>query len=204
MKEGLNITYRPHTSDLMVIQEVYYLNCYQYKPEYAKDGIILDIGANIGAFSLLAGEDGATVHAYEPEPHNYELLVNNLKSENITSVTPYNVAVGKPGTVNYIEDIQGSSHLSFTGAREGVEVTVVGLDEIVTEPVGFMKMDCEGSEYDIIKYASDETLKKIKRIAIEFHPWSPSYHTEISSRLLKFYEPEILPGGLYLFRRKDD
>ena len=66
---------RPNTLDEYIFKEI--------KSSYScldiqKDDIVLDIGANIGAFSKYAMEKGAfRVYAYEPEPDNYELLVIN-------------------------------------------------------------------------------------------------------------------------------
>ena len=66
------------------------------------------------------------------------------------------------------------------------EIEVVPLDEIIKETCDFLKMDCEGSEYDIFKYASDDTIKKIKRLAIEFHNFNESRHWETITKLIKF------------------
>ena len=43
---------------------------------------VIDVGANIGVFTLYAAATGGRVYAYEPMPENYELLLRNLKRNN--------------------------------------------------------------------------------------------------------------------------
>lgn len=72
-----------------------------------------------------------------------------------------------------------SGHVStYNSERGGSDLkveTVVSrsLDDIMSaygdEDYDFLKMDCEGAEYDILPMASRDTLRKVRRMAIETH-----------------------------------
>ncbi|MEO7768245.1 MAG: FkbM family methyltransferase, partial [Ferruginibacter sp.] len=67
--------------------------------EYGKvdpGSIVIDIGANIGVFSLYAARCGAKkVYAFEPNKKSYEILLNNIKVNNLEKIIiPFNLAVG--------------------------------------------------------------------------------------------------------------
>jgi len=132
---------------------------------------VVDIGASIGAFSVLAAKRGAQVYSYEPTPRSFELLTKNIKGY---SVVAHNLAVA---------DRVGHAELFIAGGDEGnslihqqksgvsLQVQTTTLDEIVKK-IGhchFLKIDCEGGEIAILKGASPETFRHIDRIALEYH-----------------------------------
>ena len=49
--------------------------------------IVLDVGANIGVFTLFAAKQGAQVYAYEPVPPTFEVLQHNIRLHRLDSVT---------------------------------------------------------------------------------------------------------------------
>jgi len=80
--DRLVIHHRPRTTDEKVINEVLVKHAYQKRSigfMIESDDCWLDLGANIGTFSLLALSVGARVVAVEPEPENLELLKMNLE-----------------------------------------------------------------------------------------------------------------------------
>src|SRR5215472_15515658 len=48
---------------------------------------VLDVGANIGVFTLFAAKHGAQVYAFEPVPPTFEVLQHNLRLHRLDSVT---------------------------------------------------------------------------------------------------------------------
>jgi len=72
---------RPGTSDDLVVDEVveYEALFLAAKPKC----VMLDIGANIGSVSRVAGKYGLMVHAYEPDKDNFEMLIENTADFNI-------------------------------------------------------------------------------------------------------------------------
>lgn len=181
------------STDWLVVREVYKNNCYKFDPSYVTDGVVIDIGANIGSFSLLVPPD-KTVLAFEPEPHNYAMLMANIEENNRKNIIARQVAVGYPGKTK-IMDLQGGS---FMDADEGTEVDRISINDIAFDKCDFFKIDCEGAEYQIFDDMTDKTLKKIKRFAAEFHPFNQEWHQELINRLEKFFNLETIYGGIML------
>ncbi|MEY4731167.1 MAG: hypothetical protein RL681_113 [Candidatus Parcubacteria bacterium] len=61
-----------------------------FRRELHPGDIVVDIGASIGAFSVLAAKRGAQVYAYDPTPRSFGLLIKNTRG---CTVVAYNVAV---------------------------------------------------------------------------------------------------------------
>jgi len=117
-----------------------------------KGDIVVDIGANIGFYTLffssLVGKTGKII-AFEPEPRNFEILKKNIEINYLDNVTLYEKAVGsknckiKMKTSNSI----GSHQISISG---NLEIDCIRLDDYITN-VNFVKMDAEGYEIEILK-----------------------------------------------------
>lgn len=162
-----------YETDAIVIKEIWNENVYEVNDNhFNKGGVVVDLGANIGAFSLLAAKKGAIVYAVEPEPHNLEALKRNIeinKIENDIIVCPYAISNFKGTAV--IHDSGGGSSIKDDGAF-GAEVEVMGLDNLFSlyniNEVDVMKIDIEGAELEVILGASKETLNKCKYVTMEF------------------------------------
>jgi FkbM family methyltransferase len=141
------------------------------------DGMnVLDIGANLGFFSILMGKlvGHGQVHALEPFPTNYALLLRNIRENGLEdTVTAHQLAAyGTAGTA-YIyfradsyNDNLGSMFLAdqqYHG-HSSVEVRCVRVDDLVSPdiPIHCVKIDVEGSEL--------HALKGMKRILSAWHP----------------------------------
>lgn len=188
-------------NDPVVLTEVFDLNDYHVTGAVA-GGTVIDLGANIGAFSVLAAKLGATaVHAYEPHPTNRDCLEHNLALNHVAGqVAVHPQAVGdKPGTVHLAGDGPGA-HLD--GAGQPVEM--VTLNDILEpiDDVSFLKLDVEGAEYQIIDAVNSALLRRVRMIAGEFHPpgrlsrWG-SVMAKLADygRLETFGHPRV--GGLF-------
>jgi len=128
--------------------------------EVTKEGdVVLDLGANLGYFSLLAsklvGKKGK-VYSFEPEPRNYRLLCKNIELNAYENIFPFQKAVSdQPATVRLSLSSEDSGahtireHTESNGFQDSVEVEAVKLDEFLsdkTRRVNVVKMDIEGSE----------------------------------------------------------
>lgn len=119
--------------------------------------VVVDIGANIGHYSLLAaravGKSGH-VYAFEPDPRNFDLLTRSIRVNGLTNVTAVNKAVSRaPGTVTLYRDkynLGGHSFASenLTTGDGKAEVEAVTLDSFF--PAGIrvdvIKLDTQGAE----------------------------------------------------------
>lgn len=189
-------------NDPVVLTEVYGTNDYRMARRAVDGGTVIDLGANIGAFTVLAVKLGAAhVHAFEPHPANRACLEENLRLNGAAGkVTVHAQAVGgKPGVALLAGDGPGA-HLDPAG--EPVEA--VTLNDILDE-VGearFLKLDVEGAEYQIFDAVDRESLRRVARIAGEFH--SPGRLSRWGSMMAKladyghletFGHPRV--GGLF-------
>jgi FkbM family methyltransferase len=142
----------------------------------------IDIGANEGYFSVLAGLCGCRVYCIEPQTRIHEILERNFLLNGLESrIKIYPVALAaRAGQVRlYLRpvSISGSSGVFRTG-RFGWNselVRAMTLDQIFQEErIGsarLIKMDCEGSEHDVIAGAA-KVLQDglVDVLALEFHP----------------------------------
>jgi len=148
-------------------------------------GTMIDVGGNIGVVASYAAiyKKFSKIFSYEPLLENYQLLVDNVKLNNIENVVyPFNVAVGDHnGAVKlgynrvafaspsiYMVNHDGTGQKGYPHVAE---VELVDIRSIIdgVEHIDFLKLDCEGSEFPIINRMENEDFKKIDNIAVEFH-----------------------------------
>jgi len=136
--------------------ERYVLDLYK---QILKPGMtVVDIGANIGIFSILGAKvvgTTGTIICFEPEPGNFELLKENILINNVVNVRPENLAVGAEKAVLKLQIERNSigTHSILNRADKGIErevsVNVVSIDDYVKRlkhPIDVMKIDVEGYE----------------------------------------------------------
>ena len=150
----------------------------QYEhPEYKidRESVVLDIGGHIGSFALWASRSAGKVVVFEPERDNFEALKRNIRNNPANNITAVNQAVSaKTGQINLFRNkVNSAAHSVLSTSSEAMKVDSISLDDIFKRyeiaTCHFMKMDCEGAEFDIITGASLETLRKIQRISMEYH-----------------------------------
>jgi FkbM family methyltransferase len=151
------------------------------KENYGKmptNATIVDIGANIGAFSIYAAcsGDNNTVYAYEPMPENYELLVRNIKINNMEQrIRAFNLGISsqKERRMLYLNDSLSHSVCCQKEGNPSIEISCISLEDIFTsnslKSIDLLKIDCEGAEYAILFNASSACFEKIKEIRMEYH-----------------------------------
>lgn len=164
--------------------------------EISKTDLVVDIGANIGVFAIYAAMKASEgkVFAFEPFPANAEFLHRNIADSGLDNVSAFQkavAAVNETRQLNVSEDwIKHSldSEMPFFNVATSIDIECVTLDEVLqNEKVcDLLKIDCEGSEYEIFYTSSTETIKKIRRIAGEYHEVDSNEKNGISLR--KFLE----------------
>ena len=152
---------------------------------YLRGSIILDIGGHVGATAILLAIlcPNVTIHTFEPVPVNFYALVWNIRMNGLCGrVVPHNVALTESSTpvkVVFSSDDTTSSRLFHFGEVYGkgerleFEVPSMTFDEVLGEVVlgrrvAFVKLDCEGCEYSIVK-GHEEFWRTVARIAGELH-----------------------------------
>jgi FkbM family methyltransferase len=179
LRQGLSIV-SPQNS-LEVIDEIFHSRVYTPRElRIEPQDIVVDIGANIGVFSLYASRYTQNrIFAFEPFAVNFEYIKQNIASNNITNITPVCAAVSdQVGTVKLYTTGLPSGNLLFDHYVGGkidkfTEVECTTLQKIMTDnqitTLDFLKLDCEGSEGNILQSTPVECLQRIRKIALEFH-----------------------------------
>lgn len=136
--------------------------------------VFLDVGANIGYFSLMVAknEPSSTVFAFEPASHLFEKLENHIRDNYLKNIFAIHAAAGENDETGilFLADVEneGMSSLkepeNYSGKKE--EIKIISLDNWMNrsalENISLIKMDVEGSEL--------AALKGMKNIIDEFHP----------------------------------
>jgi len=136
--------------------------------------VVVDAGANIGLFSLLAsarvGSDGSVL-AMEPNPENYQRLSAHVGRNHCRNVRVFPYALGAPGQSDVWMVGEGIRAQVVEGLGGQYSVHSVTVDELVREQglrPTVLKMDIEGSEREAFG-GLKESLRSIRAVTIEIH-----------------------------------
>lgn len=174
-----------------IIDEIWINKIYDDHIQIRSGMTVLDVGANQGFFSLYAASKGAKVYAYEPCEENHAILNRNIELSSFYNlIYPYSEALGEAeSTVTlYVPDSEAYvsngmvtlkenivARLETIGAsvvnhREVRQISLVkALERIKEESVDLLKIDCEGSEYDILLGVTREVMSRVQAIVMETH-----------------------------------
>ena len=195
LRNGVKFNARSRTRDSMVIREVWLFN--DYVPEWLeidRDAVVVDIGGHIGAFAIFAARRATAgkVFVFEPTPESFALLKQNLELNGQSNVMPFNLAVfGHGGPRQLALAADQVSHSVIFGAADAKRIEVQGicLADFMREHnlarIDFMKLDCEGAEYEILRECPDDVLARIERISAEVHGFDETHNREALGEFLK-------------------
>ena len=171
------------------------------KREYSgikKGDVVLDVGSNLGFFSLFALNEGANkIFSIEPSPNNFEHLKNNTKD------FPQIVTIQKAITyedeqVDFFLDVASSVHTLYPNSNQKEGNTVIKIDGLDInsiiknygiEKIDFLKIDCEGGEYPFFEKIDEDYLSNnIGFIVGEVHRFAGTkedYENKIKAKLIR-------------------
>lgn len=186
---------RPDTQDRWIVDEIHTNNCYRL-PDSLNGITIIDIGANIGSFVAACVERNVDkVIAFEPERSNFDQLDNLCFRHNWHHVKRFEGAVvgrGR-GRFTYLIDNPGyHGSIKLTGGYTiscagKIPVPCFSVEQVLTmassgngvSSVVWIKLDCEGSEHEII-----EAMKQIEFPLLEpIQKVFGEVHTVINSKM---------------------
>lgn len=148
-------------------------------------GTVIDAGAHVGLFSLVAAQHAEHVIALEPDPVNFRVLQLNLALNKATNVTPINAALWtEPGEIPFQTSWHTTGGRILNSGDEVVETRT--LDQLIGEygEVDLLKLDVEGAENKVIP-AAEEALRSVKRIVAELHYYEEAERQAIVTALEK-------------------
>ena len=172
-------------------EELLYYIFYTWKDKkikrYVKDKIVLDVGANIGNHTIYFSKvcTAGLTYAFEPSDVVCEILKENIRINNMEyDVKVMNVAVGsKDG--RGIVDFFNTNNMGCTKIREIKDgpIKVIAIDDLCFDKkVGFIKIDVEGMEMEVLQGALN-TIKKDKPY-ITLETWGESNNIEKIRKML--------------------
>jgi FkbM family methyltransferase len=187
-RRGITWNLRP---DDLFQRSIYYCSCVEAKEtrELTKlvrpDWTFFDVGAYFGYYALLVSQISkgqASVHAFEPLPANYQLLLEHKELNGFGNLHAHQVAVSDrsgevefrvpPASANYVGWIVGEGERPDESVR--LTVRSVSLDAFVSEndirQVDFIKIDTEGAEVNVLRGAVDTVERFRPAMMIELFP----------------------------------
>jgi len=160
-----------------------------------ENDIVFDIGASVGPFTKsILSKNPKLILCLEPHPKLFETLRNNfLSSDNVKCINKgISLENGEVIFENLFDDTKGYDYVGddlWKKKEKAIGVTFENLiKENNIEKIDFLKIDCEGGEYDVFTLNNFYWIKNnIKKIVGEFH-----LHTE------EFKQKFIMFRNLYL------
>jgi FkbM family methyltransferase len=189
LSNGGILTAPPATPFREMFAEVVESGCYLQSAEFQirAGDTVLDIGANVGLFSIWISLSvpSAKVFAFEAASDNFLALAENVRSNRLKGVSAHHYAVsdGASTHATLYRGVHGGIHSirpeyrnwdpSPGSARKTEKVRAITLERILRrfkiESVDYMKLDCEGAEYEILFSTSPQILSRIRKIVGEYH-----------------------------------
>lgn len=154
-------------------------DCYSLdRIDFAPGDVVLDVGAHVGLFAAYVGlrYPDVLVHSFEPFPDNFELLRENVERNRVSNVRIYPFAISGDGRLLKMatnpENSGGATcHSRTLTARAADMIPSATLDAVFDalgiESCKLLKIDCEGSEYEIL--LTTRALPRVEYLSGEFH-----------------------------------
>jgi len=166
--------------DLMCLDDIWERDEYaQFNLKLNCNSTVIDIGANIGAFTcfIAANYPGSKIISYEPDPRNYKLSNKNIKLNKFSNIKIFNQAVfdKKCKMTLYINSVASASNSMFNQVQKdkSIDVECISLKSIFDSnkiaKCNLLKIDTEGAEYKILNSFPVKYFDRVDNIIIEFH-----------------------------------
>jgi FkbM family methyltransferase len=196
---------------------------------------VLDVGGNIGMFVLWAAPQvpQGRIVTVEPSPNALTCMKLNIARNALHNVTVLHAAAGRDGEEMEMVTYPGFEvvthaasarlplfarlFIRYPGRSERMTVPQISLgrlmDEHQLDTINYLKFDCEGAEYEILRNLDAAYWPRIERIAMEYHEYGPDQkHGELIAMLedhgfqvkayANFFERHFLKCGAIWARRQ--
>jgi FkbM family methyltransferase len=173
LRSGLVLHLSADPLDVVTVFGVFVREDYGRVPAGA---VVVDIGANIGVFTMYAVHCGARrVEAYEPSAQSFDQLEKNISANGLAGRAVARRAAVWDGSSSTVAFPRHSSVMNAVLADAGAAVhdivPATTLDTVVADAgvVDLLKMDCEGAEGPILAAASAAALSGVHQVRLEYH-----------------------------------
>lgn len=175
----IDLDWQTNKTQFATFEEIFSRRFYSDFFPFYQNARILDIGAHWGYFSIFADRNTgpeARIMAVEPSSLNFRRLAENISRNKALKVSPLRCAVAASSGSAELRlgpEVNNSLILAPTIGDASETVKTITLGDLIAQAGGghidFLKMDCEGAEYQIFDTTSDECLSNINVISMEFH-----------------------------------
>ena len=192
---GKKIKTRGGTIDKSIFTEVALEEL--YLPEWldlGESATVVDVGAHIGVFSVMASSiiGEGKVYAIEPSRKNFDLLIEQVRINDDKKIIPFNIALSNKKSKMKLysgkHSARGSLLRDEGGSYEEVD-TMTLKDFFRKEKIHkceLLKMDIEGAEYDVLYSTPRSVFDKIDNLFMEIH----KIEGESRKELIEFLEKQ--------------
>lgn len=219
LKNGITIVGSDKSLVLDIVDEIFVREVYTPSGlNINKGDIVVDIGANIGIFSLYARLRGAKhIYSVEPLKKNLKYIRKNFFLNKLKPPVLIDVAMSdKDGLLKlYLHDYDSHNMLFSIGISPNLKYDLVSgmkfssfIKRYNLERIDFLKIDCEGAEGFIFKNSNKNDWKNIFKVSIEYHDnVSILNSSEIINKLseygfkTKIVKSDAIYGYIYAWRR---
>ena len=206
-RDGTSIVHPENSAGLLgSLIEIWYEGCYDppgfYRPQ--SGDVIVDVGANVGVFSLwsLRRTPGIKIVAIEPSPDGYSALERNLAAYVANGyASTHRLAAAAARSYVRIERPTGRSIDVRTmegNSDDADRVEAVPLADLLAlagdGEVALLKVDIEGAERQLFATATQIDLRRCRRIALEYHDnLQPGTLAMLRERLAATHKITVVP-----------
>src|SRR5262249_28777728 len=151
-------------------QEIYRFHAASHSP------IIVDCGANYGVSVVYFKQlfPDAKIIAVEADPEVFAILEWNISAHGLNDVTLINKVVAvESDPIPFHREGADAGRIHFmAGAKDVLTLPTIPLDQLLTQPVDFLKIDIEGAETDVL--AASRRLDFVSQLMVEYHSFADS------------------------------
>lgn len=194
---------RKDSSDIRVFKQIFLDEVYYFFPQDFKPLVIIDAGANVGYSTIWFASKfpDAEIFAIEPEKSNFEVLKKNVA--NIKNIFSIQAGLWYEKTFLKIHKSKAGSWAFETripNKGEQMDVDTVTIPELLKTnqwaQIDLLKIDIEGSEYELFKNNADEWLPFVTMLMIETHD-------KIKPGVSEMIDQVVKPFGFCKFSTKE-